>query len=533
MAIAIATGVGFVVRLLLVLQMPSPFLFYDEMTGVAVAQFLVDGDRTYGVSGKPLLGLLMTPLTIAFRDPEAFYIAALVLNVALVSLLPLLLYRIAVDGFELAPRPAALAAVVGSFAAPTIGYPAILAAESLLIVTTTIVVSAFARLLRFPDQRRSQVLMIGALTLVLLSHSRSLVITIAVILGLTIAALAGQLRTQTALILAVSSAGALALTTVGSSALNSRVFVEESPIAGSPTAIIDAAFANPQLALRSAIGTSFYLGASTAGLAFVGLLHLARHRSVFNCFVGLCALGAGALSAMFVAGVMLNSGFRVDAYTYGRYVDYLTPVVLVAGVAGWQQATTRFAGLALGAAAIVAGGLIARRLYDEFFWLGPNAQSNNIGLHWIKPFENVIDVGRIWPIALVPVLLLAGAGLAPRLRAGAPLAVGGLGILAGFCFIMLWAEELRQPDPLRLAVNREDTLAIPIDTIGPLGAQFTQFWTGNASFVPYFAASGAIPCEADLVMLRLATPSPDGAVEAATDSERELILWRLPTTSCP
>ncbi|MBT8240490.1 MAG: hypothetical protein KJN63_04625 [Acidimicrobiia bacterium] len=130
-----AAGISFAVRLVVALQMRSPFLFYDEFTGPAVARHLSGTEvSTYGAGSTPLYGVLLTPVAAAFDEPTDFYTSALVLNAALASLLGPLLFAIASRVLGLGEREAAMGTVVGSLTASTIGYSALMMPEVLLTV---------------------------------------------------------------------------------------------------------------------------------------------------------------------------------------------------------------------------------------------------------------------------------------------------------------------------------------------------------------------------------------------------------------
>ncbi len=64
--IALATFGGLVLRVYLTTRMQSPFMFYDELTGPAVAREIGGVDiRTLGAPANPLYGVLLSPAVVA------------------------------------------------------------------------------------------------------------------------------------------------------------------------------------------------------------------------------------------------------------------------------------------------------------------------------------------------------------------------------------------------------------------------------------------------------------------------------------
>lgn len=104
--------------------------------------------------------------------------------------------------------------------------------------------------------------------------------------------------------------------------------------------------------ITSVAGKILYLGTATYGTAFWGLLHVwknvrsgqERGKRVFWCFILLSAAGALMVNAVYT----VYPG-RVDALAYGRYHEYVFPVLILAGLYEMRHARRLWRGLLLNA----------------------------------------------------------------------------------------------------------------------------------------------------------------------------------------
>jgi hypothetical protein len=98
--------------------------------------------------------------------------------------------------------------------------------------------------------------------------------------------------------------------------------------------------------IRTMVGQSWYLLASTAGLVLVGIVFAvvvgARAetkvpRRLDPTVVTSIVTCVSALLVMFTGGLQLLYGTRADHHIYGRYVEILVPVLIVFAVAGLER----------------------------------------------------------------------------------------------------------------------------------------------------------------------------------------------------
>jgi hypothetical protein len=531
---------GFTIRVFLGLRMESPFLFYDEMIGPGVARFLTGSDIVlYGVSGRPLYGILLAPVTLVTADPIALYRYALLLNAALFSALPALLYHTSRRVFLHTRRGAFMAAALGSAGAATFAYSTMLLPEALLTVLATLSVPVVHRFFEEPGSWARMVAVVVTGALLSATHERAVVSVIAMALAVAWAALSGRSPRRPATVVIVGLLLAYAAVETLSEAVNSLIYVDFGPPVGGPATILRTAAENPELVLRSVIGTSWYLVASTLGLAVVGLFGLVLsferlpHAHPTIVYVALTVLGAGALSALFVSNVMVNDGRRVDAFAYGRYVDHLLPVVAMFIPIAWASVRVRTTALVASVGITGVGSFVAARVYEPQFWDGPNAQHNVPGIHWLRHLDSVLAIDRLG----VPVMLAVGAVLVVSALLDERLPVGVfalIGVIAGSTFVVRWAEhasaESRSSSKVAVTIERTPAraIAVPIDAVSPLTLQLLTFWAPNAPLRPVPDAA-RIGDSFDWVILpdrQHPLDTSDGEADAA-DLGSGLVLWRL------
>ncbi len=522
---------GCVLRIVLAFQMPSPYLFQDELNGPLIARWLIGSDsQGIGPGGGPLYGLLLAPLAWIFNSPGSFHTAALVLNAVLVSALAPLLFLIGTRVLRHSPYTSAAAATAGALTASTFAFSALVVPEVLLTVLAAASVIVMDRYLDFPSRWR-QVEVTAIMLLAAATHDRAIVLVLAAFLTILWARLTQRVtQADSNLPLIVLPLGYVFLRLL-TAAIHSQVLVEGGP-STSISEIVRFPLDNPQTALRVAVGGSFYLVAATAGLVVVGLIGVTaglrpqQTGRATTVFVALALLGTAALSTMFVTGVSTNSPARVDAFTYGRYLEYLLPIVIVYSVQVWDAIAARTLGLLAACGVTFAAGYVATASFDEAFWIGPNAQSNASGLHWIKPFENVLDISSVWVYPLAAVLAVLVIALTFKVEETAFFTVAGLGVAAGSLFVLSWAQHLQVPPQLAFDFPRGDgqVTALPIDHIGSQHAQFLTFWSPQSTVRATF---GTIPDDATAVVLPVGSLPPTDAVLVSSDPTLGLNLWEL------
>ncbi len=200
--------------------------------------------------------------------------------------------------------------------------------------------------------------------------------------------------------------------------------------------------------------------------------------------------------------------------------------MIVYSVQVWDVIAARTLGLLAAIGVTVAAGYMARSSYDEAFWIGPNAQSNASGLHWIKPFENVLNIGSVWVYPLAAVLVVLVVALTFQVEQTAFFTVASLSTVAGCLFVLSWAQHLQTPPQLASAfpAGEGQVVALPIDHIGSQNAQFLTFWSPPSTVRATF---GAVPPDATSIVLPPDVLPPSDATLLATDPVLNLNLWQL------
>lgn len=533
--IALATVATFALRALLSAFMQSPFMFYDEGTGPTVARLLAGGDpEVYGTSGNPLLGIVLTPLAATLVWPEAFYRAALIVNAACFSLLLPVLYRIGRHSLGYEHRDALIGALLGSTVAPSIAFSVMVLPEALLALATAVSALAVDRAGRRGFAPGPTAAAVAATTVAFAAHRRGLILVVILALLLLDAGRAGTMDRRrcgiavAALVVAVAGVAWLA------SVINDGIFVE--PPASSGLATVIDGLGSPGLVARSIAGTSWYLVAGTLGVIPVALLALTRlslttpgapmHRFVAGAFAG-----GLALSALFVSQIMANDGARVDSFAYGRYVEFVVPVVMLYAPAAWRHRPTLAAGFAVAYLALAVGTLVAARSYDRSYWLGPAAQHNQSALHWARHIESVLDPTAL---LLTVTVVMAALALVSLLAADTRLLLvpAMVGLVAGTTFVVDWARpaSTEARDRLTVADHLRDghaqDVAASIDRFDPTTLQLFAFWAPEVDFDPVEEVA-ALPADARWALQdATAEPPPERFRLALIDPPSGVALWQ-------
>ncbi len=533
--VALAAVATFALRAGLAAFMQSPFMFYDEGTGPTVARLLAGGDpEVYGTSGNPLLGIVLTPLAATLASPEAFYRAALTVNAACFTLLLPVLYRIGRHSLGYEHRDALIGAVLGSTVAPSIAFSVMVLPEALLTLAAALSVLAVDRAGRGGFAPGPTSTAVAMTTVAFAAHRRGLILVVVLALILLDAGRTGIIARRRCGIAIAALVMAVAAVSWSASVINDGIFIEP-PTSSGLAAAVDG-LRSPGLVARSIAGTSWYLVAGTLGVIPVALLALTRlsvrdagapiHRFVAGSFAG-----SLALSALFVSQIMTNDGARVDSFAYGRYVEFLVPVVVLYTPAAWRQRTTLVAGFALAYLALAVGTVVAARSYDRWYWLGPTAQHNQSALHWARHIESVLDPTALAPAVLVGMTALA---LASILTADSRLLLVPVtvGLVAGTTFVVDWArpasaearDRLTVADRLRAEHARD--VAASIDRFDPTTLQLFAFWAPEVDFDPVEEVA-AVPADARWILQdATAEPPPDRFRIVLVDEASGVVLWQ-------
>lgn len=530
-----ATVAGFVFRAWFVGGMSSPFMFYDEGSGPTIARLLT-GERpeVYGTSGNPLLGVVLAPVAAVLSSPETFYRAALLINAACFSLVLPVLYIFGRDGLAYGHREALIGAILGSTIAPSIAFSTMVVPEALLTLAGATAVVAVDRAVRGGFATRPTVAAVAATVAAFAAHRRGLILVVALALVIVDAVRTGAVARRVGGFVVVALLTAVAAISWFASSLNSIAFVEP-PGAGGLDTLIDG-LGSPTLAARSLVGTSWYLAASSWGVVPVAVtalirLSVTRPGPSVHRFVAASCAGTMALSALFVSQVMANDGARVDSFAYGRYVEFLVPVMLAYAPAAWRRRSTLAVGFAGALAAVGVGTVVAARAYDRWFWLGPSAQQNQSGIHWARHLESVLDPSALAPAAIGAVTILAVVSLLigdPRTM----IVIGVVSAVSGATFVLDWAHPASADARNRLAVaehlraERAENVAASIDRFDPTTLQLFAFWAPEVDFDPVEEVA-RLPDDAQWVLQDVgAGPDPERFTLVMVDERSGVTLWR-------
>ncbi|MCU1352013.1 MAG: hypothetical protein JWM05_1222, partial [Acidimicrobiales bacterium] len=410
------------------------FLLSDTTGYLANARWLAGkaGDTFQGPTSfyHPAWSLLVAPLYLVMAAPRDVQLGALVVNALLATAVLPTAYLVGRRAFALPPRVALGAAAVAAT------YPAVLLlagyewGESLYQLLFLLFVLAAARVVSRPSTWSA--VAVGVLAAACnATHPRGLGM-VAVSVGFLGALAVRRQLPRAAAAFGIGTVVVLfAATRVLDHALLDAIY---SPVSAGVEGDVLGRLTDPHLvwgAGKAAVGQLWYLTVATLGLAPIGALWLLTTRRLPTA-LRLVTLFAcvGTLAA---SAIEMSDGTRVDHMVYGRYVEGIVPVLLIAGAAGlvaWRTVLPRLlagvAVLAVGLAAL----LVLLRGGDVF---GGNVMPLNVtGLLVFRsghgPDVARIDVARTTILALVATggvlavarwKALAGLALVAALFAGA------------------------------------------------------------------------------------------------------------------
>ncbi|MCU1375695.1 MAG: hypothetical protein JWO68_2981 [Actinomycetia bacterium] len=173
-------------------------------------------------------------------------------------------------------------------------------------------------------------------------------------------------------------------------------------------------------AVKATVGQLWYLSVATLGLAPLGALWLLTTRRLPTPLRVVTL--AACLATLAASALEMSDGTRVDHMVYGRYVEGMVPVLLVAGaaaVAAWRHVLPRLLAGVVVLTAGLAGLLLLLRGRDVFH--GNVMPLNVTGILFWRRSESEVEVLRITVLAL--------------LATGAVLAVARWKALAGLALV--------------------------------------------------------------------------------------------------
>lgn len=448
-AVAAATLLSFALRLWLAARIPSPFLFHDEGSYVAVGRALLgEAPELFGPRYAPGYGVLLAPAQ-ALLDPGGVHLAAKVLNAAALAALVPVAYVLARRLGGLGPWLSLGVALAGSAGAGLVVQATMLLPEALLALATAGTVVLLHRWLERPGALAG--LAAGStagFTYALHTRGAAVVGAVAVV-AVAATALRRVDARQGGVVLGATVAVAAAGHLVGSWATE-RLY----PLAtrGKEAGDLLEVFDDPLGVARTGAGHVWYLVFATGGLAALGAVAAARtawvcRRAGDGLAAGAVVLGLGAsvlLSALVHEGVAAGVVDRPDKLVYGRYLQQWAPVLVALApslVVRWSRRAALVAVGATGAGSLAVAALLDRS-YDADVWSGPVAW-HNVATLWL-----VDDVfGALWVVRTavafgVVVVVVLGAVVASGRPAAwaAPLVLVGLtGVIAGHKVTSDWA----------------------------------------------------------------------------------------------
>ncbi|MBP3477836.1 MAG: glycosyltransferase family 39 protein [Lachnospiraceae bacterium] len=161
--------------------------------------------------------------------------------------------------------------------------------------------------------------------------------------------------------------------------------------------------------LHSVLGKLFYLGMATWGTLYFAITYCIRHcRKTIMQFILLSATAQFLVSALY-----MSSPGRIDTVVYGRYNDYLMPLLIVIGIL--EMISGRY--LYRKTAAVIVGngiamGVLIRYMRQEDLYLLKGYFAAGMGYVWKarKSWDTDIDVawemGKAYLVCAVLIVLL-------------------------------------------------------------------------------------------------------------------------------
>ena len=405
---ALAAGAAALLVLHAVLVWPVHGFLLSDTTGyLANARWLAGkaGDTFQGPTSfyHPGWSLLVAPLYLVMAAPRDVQLGALVLNGLLATAVLPTAYLVGRRAFGLPPRVALGAAAVAAT------YPAVLLlagyewGESLYQLLFLLFVLAAAAVVARPST--ASAVAVGVLAAACnATHPRGLGM-VAVALGFLAALAARRQLPRPSAAAGIAAVVVLFVATrVVNHALLDAIYTKTS--AGVEGDVLGR-LTDPHLvwgAGKAAVGQLWYLTVATLGLAPIGALWLLTTRRLPTA-LRLVTLVA-CLATLAASAIEMSDGTRVDHMVYGRYIEGIVPVLLVAGAAGVVAWRTFLPRLLVGVALLAAGLaalLVLLRGGDLF---GGDVMPLNVT--GLLPFRNGsgpdvlrIDVARTTILALV------------------------------------------------------------------------------------------------------------------------------------
>lgn len=534
-----------VVRLTIAVRVPSPYLFADETVGLGLARAIAGFDvEFFGPSGRPLLGVLLSPIAAFTNSPTVLHRSGLLLNAVLLTALAPVLFFTARRFLGYRIPESATVALVGSCGAATFATTSIVRPEALLTFLFTLSVPLLFAVAAKPNW--SRVLFIPPVLTIALAaaHPRADATFVALVLAMAIAVARRHLPRSAGILSLGLMVGAYALVRSLSAAINSAVYVNQ--VGGhDESRILFEPLTEPPYLLRALSGGSWYALIATAGFALIALIGLANSlissgptSSLPESYLFLALAGAFALSSLFVSLILVDQVNRTDSFAYGRYIEHTFPAMLLYLPRGWdliKANTWRKSVLAAtGSMIVVLTTVASRQFLPAGYWSGEPLKSNIPAIWFLWGGSRPISPSMVaLPLIGVVVLATVVSGWKQRnvvaLVLTSGLALSGTWLV--FHTEVEYAEYIRgwQPAAQVLDDAEAQNVALPLDSYSTLWAHNLYFWAPNAEF-DHFGTLADVPTSAEwLVTGREVTelPSHLHGVLIASFPAQDTYIWKL------
>lgn len=560
-AVAFAVLGVVVVHLVALIGGRGPVLYSDALGYLGNARFLAGGapptfDGSFSYS--PGYSVVLLPLYWFTQHPDVIWAGAVLMNVGFATLIMAPSYRLARAVFTLGRSQALLSSVAVSLTPALILQPGRIWVETLFplvfMFALVAVLSLFATRRAIPAV--SSGLLVGYLVSI---HGRGIAIAGALVAILLLGVLWRRLPPAKAL-LAVGSMGAVA---IGDLALRSYLRGElwnaaEVPLnTGSATRIIGA-YAPDQLiaTLSTALGHLWYVITVSFGVAAVGVVALAllvarsprwRRASRPAQACALFALLAVAGVVFLSAGLLTNVN-RVDHRVYGRYLEGVTPILVLAGTASLLKVRSAWRMFAYGAVMILVAGLALYWVRGSEEFVG-NVQKFTIpgllGMQAIVDPSNGVFLDRLNIPAISVLATVIGVAAAFVIRRRPTLGVVGvIALTVGLTFFgkvtswdpfaSFWYEAYANIPAALHELSEGRPVAYDLEFLNPDARNLYEF-----EMAPRRLTFIDDVCEADPGSAVISTHDPTltrfGGTQIASDGVPEQGLWLIngdPPASC-
>jgi hypothetical protein len=434
-----------IVHLLALVGNHGPVLYSDALGYLGNARFLAGGAApTFDGSFSYAAGysLLLVPLYWITEQSEVVWTMSVAINVGLSVLIMLPAYQLGRRVFDLGRYQALFVSVAVSLTPALILQPGRIWVETLfplVFLLASLAVFVLFETLKVPHAVLSGAL-VGYLVFI---HGRGLAVAAAFLIVLAIGVVSRRLPLLPAVVGAISTASMVVIDLLCRSLLRDHLWsVSDAPAnVGSVGRILGAYVPDHLVAtLSTGLGQVWYVIVASFGVAAVGFIALVMvafgsdRRSPSgdpNRTAALFALLAVGGVAILSTGLLAEVN-RVDHRVYGRYLDGVTPILILAGTAWLLKSRTSWRWLAVAAPAIPAAGLALYTMRGSEQFVG-NVQQFAIpgllGLQWIVDPSDAVFLDGLDVLAISALAAFIGIVAALLVRRHRVFGVAALIIL--------------------------------------------------------------------------------------------------------